>query len=310
MRIAVFGTGGVGGYFGGRLAQAGEEVFFIARGAHLQAIRSNGLEVKSIEGDFSIEPARATSDPAEIGPVDVVLVGVKAWQLPEAAEAMKPLISRDTVVVPLENGVESVDVLARVLGTEHVLGGLCKIAAMIDAPGVIRHVGLSPFVQFGEVGNDRSDRVESLRSAFEHAEGVTVDVPADIDGAVWQKFVFIASWSGVGAVAGTPLGPILDTAESHALLRDALTEAVAVGRGKGVRLPADIVETTMAFFASLDPTVTASMQRDVTAGKPFELEAQTGAIVRLGRRYSVPTPVNQVLYRALKPAERIAFEGK
>lgn len=306
MKVAVFGTGGVGGYFGGRLAEAGEEVSFIARGAHLEAIRSEGLRVVSPEGDFTVEPARATDAPGEVGPVDLVLIGVKAWQIAEAAEAMKPLIGSDTAVVPLENGVEANDLLVEALGREHVLGGLCSISSMIESPGRIRHAGVDPIVRFGELDNRVTPRVEQIRETFERARGLTVEVPADIQRAIWQKFVFIASWSGVGAVTRTSIGPIRNTSESRELLLAALEESIAVGRARGVDLPDEVRTATITLYDSLGESVTASMQRDVAAGKPSELEAQTGAIVRLGKAAGVPTPVNTVIYRALLPGELIA----
>ena len=169
MRIAIFGAGAVGGYFGARLAQAGEDVIFIARGEHLRAMRRDGLYVESILGDFRVTPVKATDDPASVGPVDVVLVGVKAWQVPEAAESMRPMVGPETFVVPLQNGVEAPDQLAAVLGKEHVLGGLCRIICARVAPGRIRHAGMEPYVAFGELDNRPSPRAERLRAAFERA---------------------------------------------------------------------------------------------------------------------------------------------
>lgn len=307
MKVAVFGTGGVGGYFGGRLAEVGEDVSFIARGAHLQAIRDKGLRIVSVSGDVTIASARATDDPGEVGPVDLVIVGVKAWQIRDAATAMKPLIGDDTMVLPLENGVEAADILADVLGRAHVIGGLCTIVSMIEAPGTIRHAAIDPpAVRFGELDNRRTPRVERIFDAFERASGVTPEIPADIERAIWQKFVFIASWSGIGAVARAPIGAIRSNPQSRALLLEALDEAIAVGRARGVDLPDEVRQGTIAFYDSLAETGTASMQRDVAAGKPSELESQTGAIVRMGAAAGVPTPVNSVIYRALLPGEAIA----
>ena len=306
MRIAVFGTGGVGGYFGGRLAEAGQEVHFIARGEHLAAIQRDGLRVSSIEGDFMISPAQATDSPAEVGPVDLVLLGVKAWQVPEAAQAMQPMVGPDTTVIPLENGVEAADQLAAVIGREHVLGGLCAIVAMIDGPGHIRHAAVPPIIRFGELDNSKSARVETLRKLFAGAKGLTVKVPEDIHVAIWNKFVFISAWSAVGSVTRVPLGLILGTPETRELLQAAVAEVVAVGRAAGVALSIDSVEKTMAFYDSLDGSATASMQRDVMAGRPSELEAQTGAIIRLGDTHGVPTPVARFLYQSLLPQEQKA----
>lgn len=308
MRIAVYGSGGVGGYFGGRLAESGQDVTFIARNEHLAAIRRDGLTVASVEGDFSIPAAavQATDDPRQVGPVDVIILGVKTWQVAEAAEAIKPMVGPDTVVLPLENGVEASRVLVAALGPGHVLGGLCAIVAMVDAPGRIRHAGVAPVIRFGELDNSRTERVETLRETFARCTGLTVDVPADIESALWKKFVFISAWSSVGSVTRAPIGVIRSVPESRHLLHAVLTEAIAVGRARGVSLPEDIMESTVAFYDATDPGNTASMQRDVAAGKPSELESQTGAIVRLGAESGVDTPVARFIYGALLPGEKIA----
>lgn len=306
MRFAVFGAGGVGGYFGGRLAQAGEDVTFIARGAHLEAIRKDGLTVESVAGDFRVSPAKATEDPASIGPVDAVLVCVKAWQVKEAAERMQPLVGAETIVVPLENGVEAPDELAAVLGAHPVLGGLCKILSFIVSPGVIRHAGVTPSLAFGEMDGTVSERVRRLREVFRRAKGVTVEEPADIRVALWQKFIFIAAMSGVGAVTRATAGAVRSVPETRRLLEAAMRETQAVGRGRGVSIPEKTADRTLEFFDTLPDGSTASMQRDVMEGRPSELEYQTGTIVRLGRAAGVPTPVNDFLYAALLPQERRA----
>jgi len=305
MRYAVFGVGGVGGYFGGRLAESGQDVTFIARGEHLAAMKKQGLAVTSVAGDFTVSPVTATDSPSQVGPVDVVIVGVKAWQLKEAAEAIKPLLGPDTAVLPLGNGVESPEVLSTVLDKKHVLSGLCTIVAMIEGPGKIRHAGIDPVVRFGELDNRQSDRVQRLRRDFERCKGLTVEVPDDIQRAVWQKFVFIAPWSSVGAVTRVPIGAIRSTPESRGLLLTVVREAVDVGRAVGVDLPKDAFESTVSIYDSVDGANTASMQRDVASGKPSELEAQTGAIVRLGVTHGVPTPASRFIYQALLPGERV-----
>src|SRR5436190_5306901 len=207
MKTAVFGVGGVGGLFGGRLAHSGEDVVFVASGEHLRAIRRDGLRVDSISGDFVVRPAQAADDPSEVGPVDVVLVAVKGWQVPEAAQAMRPLVGPETVVVPLLNGVEAPSQLAEALGQEHVAAGLCKSISFVAGPGHIRHTGAEPYIAFGEVDNRPSERIESLRRAFEKA-GVVVEVPGDIEAALWDKFIFLAGLSGVLAVTRSPVGVV------------------------------------------------------------------------------------------------------
>jgi 2-dehydropantoate 2-reductase len=302
MRVAVFGSGGVGGYFGGRLAQAGEEVIFIARGEHLEAIRGKGLRVDSLNGDFIIRPAQANDDPKRVGEVDVVLAGVKAWQVPEAALAMQPMVGEDTFVVPLENGVDAPTQLAAVLGSEHVLGGMCQISAFIEAPGHIRHVGLNPYVAFGELDRQRSERAEKLREAFERAH-VNAEVPDDIHISMWEKFLFIAAISGVGAVTRAPVGISRSIPETRQLLEQAMQEIVAVARARKVMLSDDAVARKMAFVDSLPPSVTASMQRDIIDGRKSELGSQNGAVVRMGLEAGIPTPVNTYLYYSLLPQE-------
>lgn len=305
MRIAVFGAGAVGGYFGGRLAQAGEEVIFIARGEHLQAMRRQGLQVESILGDFHLYPVQATDDPAQVGPVDVVLVGVKAWQVPEAARAMRPLVGPESFVVPLQNGVEAPDQLAAVLGPEHVLGGLCKIFSARVGPGRIRHAGAEPYIAFGELDNRPSERAERLRQAFLRA-GVKAEVPPDIQAAMWEKFLFIASLGGVGAVTRAPVGVLRSLPQTRQMLLQAMEEIVAVAQARGIALAGDAVDRAMAFVDSLPPGATASMQRDILEGRPSELEAQNGAVVRLGREVGVATPLHTFLYHSLLPQERRA----
>ena len=307
MRIAVVGAGGVGGYFGGRLAEAGEDVVFLARGAHLEAIREKGLEVESIAGDFRIQPARATDDPAEVGAADLALVAVKAWQVPDAATSIRIFLKPDGVAIPLENGVEAPDQLAAALGPDRALIGLCKIWSQIARPGVIRHQGVEPSLAFGERDGSASARVEKLRDLFRRGKGVTVESPPDARVALWQKFVFIAAFSGVGSVTRSPAGAIRSTPQTRELLRQCMRETQEVAIARGVPLAPDTFEKTLKFFVEMLPEgSTCSMQRDVAEGRASELENQTGAIVRLGREASVATPVNDFLYAALLPQEKKA----
>jgi 2-dehydropantoate 2-reductase len=245
MRIAVVGVGGVGGYFGGRLVQAGEEIIFLARGEHLRALHAHGLHVESIKGDYTIHPVQATDDPAEVGIVDVVMMGVKAWQVREAAQTIRPLIGPETCVVTLQNGVEAPGHVAEVLGVQHVLGGLCGLITFIVAPGHIRHAGAEPFVRFGELDNRASPRAERLRQAFVRA-GVQVDIPSDIHVALWMKLLFITPWSGIGAVTCAPVGVWRSLPETRAMVTQCLQEIAAVARAQAIALPEDAVEQTWA----------------------------------------------------------------
>jgi 2-dehydropantoate 2-reductase len=302
MRIAGVGVGGVGGYFGGRLAQAGEEVIFLVRGEHLRALQTRGLHVESLNGDYTVHPVQATDDPAEVGHVDVVLLGVKAWQVREAVQALRPLIGPETGVVTLQNGVEAPGHVTEVLGVQHVLGGLCGLIAFIVAPGHIRHAGGEPFVRFGELDNRTSPRAERLRQAFVRA-GVQVDIPSNIQAALWMKLLFITPWSGIGAITRAPVGVWRSLPETRTMVTQCLQEVAAVARAQAVTLPADAVEQTWALYETLPPGGTASLQRDVLAGHPSELEAQIGVVVRLGRAGAIPTPIHTFLYSSLLPLE-------
>ncbi|HEY7613608.1 MAG TPA: 2-dehydropantoate 2-reductase [Gemmatimonadales bacterium] len=306
LTFAVFGTGAVGGYFGGRLAEAGEDVRFIARGRHLAAISEGGLRISSVDGDLLVLPAPVTDDPAEVGPVDVVFVGVKAWQVPDAAVALRPLLGDQTFVLPLQNGIEAPYQLASVLGSDRVLGGLCRILAFLDGPGHIRHTGVTPYIAFGELDGSTSDRVEGLRRALARTRGVTVEVPDDIGIAMWSKFLFITALGGIGALTRSPIGVLRSEAKSRELLRQALEEIQAVAIGNRIALPAGTAERTLAYIDTLPPEGTASMQRDIMEGRPSELEAQVGAVVRFGERLGVAVPVHRMIYDTLLPLERKA----
>ena len=305
MRIAIFGTGAVGGYFGGRLAASGEDVTFIARGQHLDAIRQNGLRVTSPNGDFVVRPAKVTDDSSAVGVVDAVLVAVKAWQVPEVAPAIKPMMGPETFVVPLQNGVDAVNQLAEALERDHVIGGLCKILSSVAAPGRIQHSGMEPYVAFGELDTSASSRTERLFRAFKQA-GVTVELPPDINVAIWKKFALIASWSGMGALTRVPIGLLREVPETRRMLENAMREITRIASANGVELESDIVKRTMEVVDSAPATATTSMQRDIAAGLPSELDSQNGAAVRLGKRVGVETTVNSFIYYCLQPLELVA----
>lgn len=305
LRFAVIGAGGVGGYFGARLAAAGHDVTFLARGEHLRAIRRDGLRVESIKGDVHIRPARATDRPEEIGPVDVVLCAVKAWQLPDALRSIPPLLGPGSVVLPLQNGVEAVDEARKAVGRERVLGGAAWIRAEIAAPGLIRHRGIEPRIVLGEPDGGESARARDLAAVLRGA-GVSAEAAADIVAVLWSKLVFISATSAVGAVARVPIDAYRAVPETRALLVAAMQETMAVARARGVALAPDVLDRTLGFVDALPADTTSSMQRDVMAGRPSELDAQCGAVVRLGGEAGVPTPVNDFLYAVLAPQERAA----
>jgi 2-dehydropantoate 2-reductase len=305
MRVAVYGTGGVGAYFGARLAEVGNEVAFIARGAHLDAIRANGLRVDSVLGDMLVKPGLASDSAVEIGPVDVVLLGVKTWQVAGVAPALKPLLGPDTFVVPLQNGVESAELLAAQLGARHVAGGVCGGFCFIVGPGHVKHIGGITFIKFGELDRTRSPRVEKLCSEFLKAK-VDAAVPDDIRVALWEKLMLVVPFGSLGAVARAPIGVLVRVPETRALLVTGMREIEAVASGQGVRIPPGSFERTLALLDGTTPAGTSSLQRDIAAGKPSELEEWTGAVVRLGAARGVPTPLHSFLYAALLPLERRA----
>jgi 2-dehydropantoate 2-reductase len=309
MRFAIFGTGGAGAYFGAHLAQAGEEVVFIARGEHLKAIRAQGLRLETPSGEIIIN-SEATDDPAQVGAVDVILVGVKTWQLADAARAMRSMISPQTFVVPLQNGVEAASRLASVLGAQHVLNGLCGTISRVISPGHILSIGETNFIKFGEVDNRESERTQRLREAFERA-GVKAEVPADIRVSVWEKFIFVAPYGGIGAVTRATAGVIRALPETRKMLERGMQEILEVARARQISLPEGIVEKSMGLVDSLAHDATTSLQRDIVAGKPSELEAWNGAVVRLGRETGVPTPLHEFIYHSLLPSElRARGEGQ
>lgn len=305
MRIAIMGAGGVGGYFGGLLAQAGEEVIFIARGEHLRAIRQHGLRVESIHGDFTVTPAQATDDLAAVGPVDWVLFATKTYQIEDAARALRPLLGAETAILPLHNGLDASERTAAIVGAAPVLGGICQIGAYIAAPGVIKQISQFRRVVVGELDGRITPRSTAIVAALKRA-GADAEVSAEIQQMRWSKFIFIAPFSGIGAVTRVPAGEIMPDPETRALLEAAMREVEAVACAKGIALDADIVPRTLAFCDAMAPDQTASMQRDIQEGKPSELEAIIGAMVRMGAEMEVPVPVFRFCYAALLPQERRA----
>jgi 2-dehydropantoate 2-reductase len=305
LRIAVFGVGAVGGFFGGRLAHHGQDVTFIARGETLEALTASGLRVDSIDGDFVVDPVQVADDPAKVGKVDLVLLGVKAWQVPNVAPRLQPLLHERTAVLPLQNGVEAPEQIATLLGERHSLVGLCKIISARVAPGHIKHLGAQPYVALGELDGSGSERLERIRAALETA-GVTVETPSAILPALWEKFLFITAVSGLGAVTRVSIGELRSSAPTRALLNDAMQEVATLAQARGIDLPDDTVERTMGFIDSLPEAGTASMQRDIMAGLPSELDSQNGAVARMAAATGVAAPINALIYQLLSPLEKRA----
>ncbi len=299
MRIAIMGSGGVGGYFGGLLAQAGEEVTFVARGDHLEALRTHGLTIRSrLTGDFT-RAVSATDTPGTIGEVDLVLFCVKTYDLDAAAAQLLPLIGPHTMVLPLQNGIDSPERLVRILGPNSVLGGVAYVISTCVAPGVIAHYGLNRII-FGERNGGTSKRTEQLRDMFSRT-AITGELHPDIRVPLWEKFILLAASGGVMAMTRLTTGQILACPETSALFRGAIEEAAAVGRALGVPLPKDCVDQHWALMSGLDPSTRGSMSHDVMAGRRLELESLNGTVVRLGRQAGVATPLNFAVYAALKP---------
>ena len=300
MKLAVMGAGGVGGYFGGRLAKAGFDVTFIARGAHLAAIRQNGLKVLSGYGDFQVSPAKATADPGEIGPVDIVLFAVKLYDTESAGELCRPLLGADTAVVSLQNGIDSEARLLPILGERHVCGGVAYIPAEIVEPGVVRQRGKMAKVDFGELDGTLSPRLRALLEACEKT-GFAAELCPDIERRIWSKFIVLAPFAAACCLTRLQARPLMADPDTRRLLEDGVREAIAVARAKLIDLPADSFERTMRFFEGQPEGSQASMLTDLDRGNRLELEWLSGNIVRLGRELGVPTPVHEVACVALRP---------
>lgn len=309
LRVAVLGTGGLGGYFGGRLAADGHRVGFVARGAHLNALRRDGLTVASVAGNFAVAPVWATDDPAEIGPVDVVLLGVKTLQLGPAIEALAPLVGPGTAVLTVQNGVETPAQVAEAVGRDAVLPGIAKIFAYLEAPGRVRHVGGPASLTFAEWDNRPSERVTRLRAAL-RGSAVTVVEPTDVWSDLWAKFLFVVPFGSLGAVTDAPVGALRSWPATRALLTAGMAEINRVAAAHGITLPDSVVETTMAFVDQQPAQGISSLQRDILAGHPSEVDAWTGAVVRLGERVGVDTPVHRLLYDVLSLREHRSTGGR
>ena len=300
MRIAVVGAGGVGGGFGAALAQAGADVSFLARGAHLAAMRSAGLKVVSPRGDSHLVPTRATDDPAEIGPVDIVLFCVKLWDVESAGEAIKPLVGPDTAVIPLQNGIDAPERLIPILGKDAVMGGVAQISASIVAPGVIQQVGTFMRMVFGELDGTRSKRAEDFLALCLKA-GFDATLSDQILTELWMKFILLATNAGITAATRRPIGELRDDPDIRPVMLAALREVFEVGKAKGVPLPADAVDKTLAFMDHAPPAMKASMALDLERGNRLELPWLNGKVVELGRQLGVPTPTHSMMYAVLKP---------
>lgn len=299
MRIAIMAAGAVGGYFGARLADAGHDVVFIARGKHLDAIRRNGLKIESALGDLHLKNAKVTDDPASVGPVDIVMFAVKLWDTESAGEQTKPLVGPDTLVITLQNGVDSVERLTPILGADHVVGGTTHVVTVMPEPGVIRQT--SKFAKFTCGFSDRrSDPKLQAFVAAAQAAGIEAILSDDIERDRWQKFIFLAGTSGVTASTRMPLGPVMADPDTRAFFQKVMEEVQAVALAKGVAIANDFIDSQMAFADAVSPTTKASQLNDLEAGNRLELDWLAGKVVALGRELGVPTPANEAVYAILK----------
>jgi len=308
VKIMIMGTGGVGGYYGGLLAQQGNDVAFIARGAHLKAIQANGLQVKSIFGDFTVNPAKATDNPAEVGPVDLILFCTKTYGTDGAAQAIKPAIGSQTAVLSLLNGVDAAERIGKVVGAEHVIGGATWLSSAVEAPGVIKQVSQFRRIVFGELDQSRSERIQSIYNVLNNT-GITVEISDDILKILWTKFVFISSASSFGSLTRLPMGEYRSVPETRAMIISLMHEVEAVAHIQGIDLDEDVVQKSLDFMDNAAPHIKASMQLDVDAGRKSELDSMVGVIGRKGDELGIPTPIADFIYASLLPIELKARKG-
>ncbi len=300
MRIAAMAAGAVGGYFGARLAAAGHDVNFIARGTQLAAIRKNGLRLESALGDLHLKDAKVTDDPAHVGPVDIVLFAVKLWDTEKAAEQARPLVGPATRVITFQNGVGNVERLAPILGKDNVLGGTAHVASVISAPGVVRHTSQFARLRFGRL-DGRPDALVARFAQEAQAAGLDIAMSDAINVDLWKKFIFLSALAGATSSTRQPLGTILADADTRALLFNLMGETIAVARAQKVALPAEFLDEQVKFAENAPKTMKASMAHDLERGNRIELDWLTGKVVSLGRELSVPTPVSDTVYAVLKP---------
>ncbi|MDY8134996.1 2-dehydropantoate 2-reductase [Aquimarina sp. 2201CG5-10] len=305
MHTVIVGVGGVGGFFGGKISNSGQKVTLIARGKHLEAIKQKGLQVKSIEGDFITNPFLATNTIAEVGKADLILICTKSWQVKEAATAIKPILKESTVVIPLQNGADNAEKLLSVLDSKHVVGGLCRIYSKIEAPGVISHFGFSPEIVFGELNQEKTERLKQIKTIFDQA-GFKNVIADNIQVDIWSKFMFIATVSGLGALTRATIGEMYEDKGLNQMLRQTATEIYKIALAKDVAMPEDIVDKIIMFVGKQPYDSTASTQRDIMEGRPSELDNFNGFIVREGKKYNISTPTNAFIYQCLLPMENKA----
>jgi len=299
MRIAAMAAGAVGGYFGARMAAAGHDVFFIARGANLAAMKANGLKLESVHGDLHLPKPNVTDDPTSVGPVDIVLFAVKLWDTETAAERARPLVGTNTRVITLQNGVDSVERIAPILGAEQTAGAAAYIATVIASPGVIKQTSRFAKMRFGRAGTKADPLLQAFADAGKAAK-IDIDISTDIDVELWEKFIFLTAMSGSTASMREPIGVIRADPETRGFFRALMEETYAVGKAKGVALAPDFIEGRMKFLDTIEPGMKASMAHDLDRGNRIELDWLAGKVRSLGRALNIPTPANDTVYTVLK----------
>ena len=299
MRIAAMAAGAVGGYFGGRLAAAGHDVAFIARRAHLDAIRKDGLKVESVHGDLHLKNVTATDDPKEVGPVDVVLFAVKLWDTEKAAELTRPMVGPNTRVITLQNGVDSYERVSPILGADKTIAGTAYIATVLGGPGVVRHTSKFAIMRCGRIDGKPDAKLDEFVAAA-RAANIDIQPQDDMNRERWQKFIFLSSMAGVNCVTRLPIGKVLADPDTRAFYRKLMEECFTVGKKSGAKVPDNWVEDRMSFSDNAPPGMKASMLHDLEAGNRLELDWLTGKVVSLGKELGVPTPASDAVYAAVK----------
>jgi|SRR6056297_1134310 len=301
MKIGIIGSGGVGGFFGACLAKSGYDTTFIARGEHLKAIQTNGLEIKSINGDFKVQHVNVTDKITDIKRPDLIILGVKAWQVKEIREYIKSILHKESVVLPLQNGVMAYEELAEKIDNKNILGGLCRIISKIERPGVINHFGVKPSIVFGEMDKSNTPRLKKIQNAFQNA-GIDCKISQDIEADLWKKFIAICV-SGLMAISKTTYGEIREIKETRKMMIGLFDEVFLLSQKMGINIENDYVAKTVSFIDKLPKNSTSSLRRDVLEGKPSEIDYQNGTVVKLAEKYGVDTPINRFVYSCILPME-------
>jgi 2-dehydropantoate 2-reductase len=307
MHTTIIGTGGVGGYFGGKMADAGLDVTFVARGSHAEAMRKKGLQVKSFLGDFHVKEVKVVETITQVKKTDLVLVAVKAWQIKEVRDEINQIIHSESIVIPLQNGILAVDELAEVIERKRIVSGLCRIISKIEAPGIINHFGVSPIIVFGEQDKTDSSRLHQVKAIFDKA-GFDNEISMDMDAELWKKFIVICL-SGLLAVTNTTYGEMREIPETRQMMVDVLNEIYQISQRMKINVSPGFVDQAVAFIDSFPYNTTSSLTRDVWEKKPSEIDYQNGTVVKLSEKYGIPAPVNQFIYNCILPGEMRARKG-